>query len=1065
MGKVARIILIVALALIPIGALAQGLASSAASLNIVDNAASLKSSQDSKEKGISTSELLPGNGSRAGYVLGHGNIIPGSEWVCIGVKRGKANVDYTIDYASGNIFFSEPVRQMDSIRIDYSYSEKSKGERSVTGPGMLALSFGNSLQTNFVYSYRTANSDSAASIPDILTYGLNTTTSLGGSSNLRSMFYVATPQAANRLSLTGAANTAQVTQSASVKKDRLMLQDADFGIGGKARLKLRYQDVGENFAGGASLRDSKAAADDVLNQLEREKGIRRTGVDLSIPTGTNIGFNFSANQIKDKQDDILSSAFGYSGGNFQFDYSARGISKGFTRFVDLNEADAAQMAAEVGSKRTNYAMRIKTGENAGNSPIWSGYNEMRLQNEGGDLSYKTIDLDSGKIRVKADIRTMDPGFNAMTALNDSERTRMAQIARRQFNPHAQSSDVTAQDKALINNETGINRKNYIFEYNGWLSFGKGNAESSNGGSVDSTTFNVNLKKGNIDFYHHRIDKSFDKLAAMQPIELAHYGNEYGMSRTDVNGKYQLSFGEVAMTHGLVTDYQGASVTRQSVGFKNTRLQLQANFQNIDPRFSRTNDLSDGDKTMLSQELGFRRSDYHVGYDITKNLNIDSYFYDSTNVTADQARSQTRHKVTYSPQNGPKISAFSDDFSYISDTGVLSSYSHKRFTLDNKINVLGGILFKGMNDTNCNQENYGDPTKVTINQTHIESNQSAPLAFNFDTLNTDFGDNCRYEDNWELGAKTRVSRNLALTGAFSKTARQDNNSENNGRFGFEWSPKKDLTMGLKVANRDGGPNGSQQAKEFSMKGSVAKRILFLDNVTVDSGINTTDLSGKQVGCDNGLKLNAGLLGGNARFDNSDKLNPTTGIYYTSRIVQYESNKDPNKWYHLTFFRQNLITQAGLPARRRNYCLDMRMSTNTNLTMTNFFGKDGQNGAILPVGGGVFKITHKASANTSLFADYTSDANLETARHAKTTGFGFNGVLGNKANYEVYVGWSKLYENGVADDDKVYRFKYDHKMDDSHFISLSAQKKSIVDRSTINPFEGDTTARIDFRTVFN
>jgi len=273
------------------------------------------------------------------------------------------------------------------------------------------------------------------------------------------------------------------------------------------------------------------------------------------------------------------------------------------------------------------------------------------------------------------------------------------------------------------------------------------------------------------------------------------------------------------------------------------------------------------------------------------------------------------------------------------------------------------------------------------------------------------------------------------------------------------------MSLQVANRDGGPQGSRQSKQFAMKGLLARRFLMLRDVTVDSGVNETQLKGKQVSCDNGLKMTAGFMGGTAALDNSDKLNPKNGIYYTSRIVQYQSDPDPKKRHHLSFFRQNLITPSGQPAKKRNLALDMRMSADTSFTLTSYFGKDSQNGAVLPVGGTVFKLTKTLGPKLSFTGDFASDSNEATGRRARTIGFGFAGSLRNGAEFEVYAGWCRLVENGPEDHDKVFRIKYDHKVDANHYITLTAQKKSAVEKSSINPFEGDTTARLDYKTLFN
>ena len=1069
MGRIAGIVLILAMTVMPIFAKADARWDAAlAAAKIADTTLLSKTTQVSSELGEAASEVLPGNGRRAGYVLGHGNIVPGSEWVYIGVKRAKPNVDYTIDYESGNLFFTEPVRQSESVRVDYRYLEKTKGERSVTGPGLMPLKFaGGNLQTNLTYSYRAADSSRGPGAPDILTYGLSSTMSFAGSSSLQSLFYVATPQASNRLTLS---NNVSVNgkgqgnkEATKVKKDQLILQNADFGLGGKARLKLGFQNVGESFAGMQSLREAKVAPEDVLNQLEREKGIKRLSMSFETPTGKSGGLNFSRSDIEDKNGKIVTQTLGYSSDNFRFSYFSRDVDKEFARFKDLKEADAAQMAAEAGVKRTNYTMQFRTGADSSNTPLWSGFNFVRLQSESGELNYRTFDLDTGKVKIQADVRTMDPQFSAMGALTDKERTRMAQIARRQFNPKAQASDVTPQDKAQVNKEAGINRKSYSFQYDGWI-LGMGNLELSNGSSLNTNLFGLERSWGSVHIYHHRIDSNFDRLAMLQPIEITRFGNETGMSRTNINGNFNLGFGELTFVHGNVTDHQDADIRRHSISFKNSRLRLRTNFQNIDADFSRINDLSDTDKDLLAKERGFKRSDFSVNFDVTRHLNIDTYLYDSTNVTADQTRSQSRYNVTYNPDRGPRFALLSDDFSYISDEGNIVGYSRRKVTFDNKINLFGGLLFKGLSDVNTTQERNNDPITTKITQTHLETDQKAPTSYTLDTLITDYGDG-RFEDSWDLGAKTQVGRNMSLVGGYSRIDREDNKSETNAKIGFDWSVRNDLTMSLRIANRDGGPKGSQQAREFTMKGLLAKRFIFLNDVTVDSGLNTTDLKGKRIGCDNGLKINAGVLGGKFTFDNSDKLNQKNGLYYTSRIIQYESEKKPDSRYYLTFFRQNLITPNGEPARKRNYALDLKIDKNTNLTLTSFFGKDSKNGVILPTGGSVYKISRLLGNNNSVFADYTTERNKATGRYARTVGCGFVGSLSNKAAFEFYFGWSNLVENGLLDHDNVFRIKYDHKIDGNRFITLTAQKKSGVDKSAINPFEGNTTARLDFRTVFD
>lgn len=1020
--------------------------------------------QPSVDIGIGANDVLPGNGSRAGYMLSHGNIISGSECVYIGPMHGARNRDYTIDYTSGTLFFTEPVRQMDSVRVDYRYSDKSTGERGVTGAGMLPFSFGKGAQLNMLYTCRAADSAKGPGMPDILTYGMNSNFNVGASSKITGMMYMAAPQMSKSVS-NGATRIVSGQVDGAVKKDRLVVQNADVGLG-NARFKLGFQDVGEDFAGFASMRDSKAAAADVINQLEKEKGIKRMDFAGEIPSGAAGKLAFSMGKIDDKAGKIDSRAFSYTGGRFKMNFAMRDVDKTFTRFGDLREADRAQLAAELGVKRTNYGLQFVTGMAGDKKPIWSGLNITQLDDDTGSLSYKAVDVDLDRIKVQADVRIMDDTFNHMTALTDEERARMALIARRQFDPDAPMAQVTAADKAQVNTEAGLDRSTYVVQVDGgpvntWLSLS--NVDSDKGG-LSRRSINISGSRFSAYINHQSVDETFKRLVNLQPVELAHFGNEYGMTRAEMGGTLKIAGGDAAFSHKSVMDFQGVGIVRESMDFKSNKLKFRANMQDIDPRFTRILDLADADRELLAQERGYKKSDYWLNFQATRTLNFDVYSYDSSNPTVGQARDQNRYLINYAPTKERKITLFQDNYSYYSETGNLSSYARRKVTFDNKFAMLGGLTLKTLSDVNTHQEAEGLPVTTTVDQYHIESNQSASSSFTLDQLKIDYGDG-RFEDNKGVGVKTKALENVAFVANYITTARESGKSDTSGQVGIEWAIKNDLALRLNVNTGKDGPDGKQRLRQFSLKGLLAKRFLMFDNINVNSGVNETELSGKQIGCDNALKIGAGLMGGRVVFDNSDKLNPTNGIYYHSRIMQYQSDKDPKKWYHLTFFKQKLTTTAGDLAEKRNYALDMRLAPGTNFTLTSYYGKDSQGGVILPVGGTVFKVSRKLANGITLIGDYTSDLNDVTNRRARVAGLGFHGTLSNKAAVELYYGWCLLDEGQGGLNKNVFRVKYDHKVDADHFISLTAERKSGIEIGSINPFEGDTVGRIDFRMTFD
>lgn len=1018
-----------------------------------------------KDPGTNASEALAGNGTRAGYMLGHGGVIPGSEWVDVGTRHAARNRDYSIDNASGALFFTEPVSQMDCIRVDYRYSTKGNAERSAAAPGLVALRFGNGLQTNMLYSYRSADATQGLGAQDLLTYGMNSLTKLGQSSSLSSMFYVTSPENANRvtLNLTGGPPTKEPAQK--VKKDHLMVQDADLRAG-KVRLKLGYQDVGQDFAGFSSLRDSKAAATDVLDQLEKEKGIRRMSIAGDVPSGANGGLNFAVSRVGDKNDDILSRSLGYKSDGIAFSYSARDVGKQFNRFKDIREADRTQLAAESGMSRQNFGLQFRTGIAGDKKPVWSGVSFTDLSDGSASLSYRQADIDLGKVKVEADARSMDSTFSKLGALTDEERTRMALMARRQFDPNAPASQVTAADKAQIVNEQGLDRSTCVVQMDGqqidtWLSLS--NVDSDKGG-LSRRAMGVKGSRFSAYFDSQSVDKTFERLGALQPVERAHFGNEFGMSRTQLGGKFSIWRSDVTVDTANVIDNVGAGFFREAVTIKSPKISVKANLQNIDPRFSRIMDLSDPDKATLLQDLGFRRSDYTIALQATKSLSIDSYLYDSTNITAGQTRGQSRHKITYSPIRGPKVNLFRDDHSYISENGKVASYFHQEVKFDHTLNMLGGLAIKSRSDVYTNQEELKDPQTTTISENHIESNPKAKTSFTADVVNIDYGQG-RYDNTQAFGLKTAAVRNLSVIGGVATTARDSGKSETNGRFGFEWAARKDLKMTFSMANRNGGLQGGQQTSSFSLNGLLAKSFLLLKNVTVASATNQTALRGKQTVCDNAFKVNAGLMGGKLIFDNTDKLNPTSGIYYTSRIFQYESGKDPKKPCHLTVFRQNLTTPLGARANKRNYCLDYRFAPNTNLTFSSYLGKDGLNGTVTPIQGTVVKLNRSLGGGNTFVADYTTDANPDTDIHARVVGFGISRATTAASSYELYYGWCDLNEGPQTEHKNLFRAKFDTKLSADDHLTISLERKSGVDKTTINPWEGDTVGRIDLKFMFD
>ena len=137
---------------------------------------------------------------------------------------------------------------------------------------------GSSSRASFLHAYRGA--DAKGGLPfDTLTFGMKMDFDLGGA-GLQSMYYVSDPRK-------GAAAQSLLEASSGKGKaapvsDHIMVQKASADLGSSTRLELGYQDIGKNFTGFATLREQSVLAKEVVDQLEKEKGVRRLSAALQM---------------------------------------------------------------------------------------------------------------------------------------------------------------------------------------------------------------------------------------------------------------------------------------------------------------------------------------------------------------------------------------------------------------------------------------------------------------------------------------------------------------------------------------------------------------------------------------------------------------------------------------------------------------------------------------------------------------------------------------------------------------------------------------------------------------
>jgi hypothetical protein len=122
-------------------------------------------------------------------------------------------------------------------------------------------------------------------------------------------------------------------------------------------------------------------------------------------------------------------------------------------------------------------------------------------------------------------------------------------------------------------------------------------------------------------------------------------------------------------------------------------------------------------------------------------------------------------------------------------------------------------------------------------------------------------------------------------------------------------------------------------------------------------------------------------------------------------------------------------------------------------------------ILPISGNRYTYSNVLSSKQSLYGDYSIDQDENSRRRARTIGLGTKGDISSTLKYDAYAGWARLNENGQSNDEGIYRLSVDCRINSDHFMVFTAQKKSNLEKSTINPDEGKAVLKVDYRSVFN
>ena len=369
---------------------------------------------DPQERGVSASENLRGNGAKAGYTLAHGGIVPNSECVTVDCSLLRQNRDYYIDPSSGMLLFNQAVRTSQIIHVTYRYSPTRDQQRSAIGAPSMALNFGPTTSMGITLAQTALNSSL-----DLLTYGANLKTNMGANASMSNMMYVSSARESGRVSLNNQQGNAQTKASApKPKTDNLYVHDSQYQTG-KFTVKLNYQDVGKDFSGFNTLRQQKVTADDILNQLEKEKGLSRMGFQTSYALGANAATGLNWNRITDEGGSVARQSLSFGNDRAKISADMQSVSEGFRSFKSLTAAEQQSLGNEIGMRRMNLLGDFKLN---GGLQLKTSFGQVHSKDSG--LSKYGLSLAGKQFSMSANYQDIDPNFSRIMDLADPDKKSM-----------------------------------------------------------------------------------------------------------------------------------------------------------------------------------------------------------------------------------------------------------------------------------------------------------------------------------------------------------------------------------------------------------------------------------------------------------------------------------------------------------------------------------------------------------------------------------------------------------------------------------------------------------------
>lgn len=368
--------------------------------------------------GKTTIDLITYDGSPS-LPLKSPGIVVHSEIVEAEGRRLVRGSDYTLDAEAGILYLHRPLRPGTSIRVTYRFDpSKSRVTRGPLLTKANSLSFNLAQGTSLSFGLGLAERTSSGAVFSANVYGLHNNFAPLKGLGLTGVTIVSERRLMRAQSLYEP--IASDNESDGGRSQAIVQNLNGQLLGGK--VEGSWQDVRTGFTAFENLR-SAGFDDAALQRLERERGLKRVGLNITDVGTKQVKLSHGFRSVDDGKGRIDWRSFGFAAAGLDFAWTRQFVDPQFQRFGDLSEGDREMLARERGLDRQTLGAGFKQGALA------LRYDALKVEDEAGAGVYRRqINLGTGRLKASLTDQSVDRAFNRFNGLREGDA---GQLAREQ----------------------------------------------------------------------------------------------------------------------------------------------------------------------------------------------------------------------------------------------------------------------------------------------------------------------------------------------------------------------------------------------------------------------------------------------------------------------------------------------------------------------------------------------------------------------------------------------------------------------------------------------------------